>query len=66
MDKFPASRLKTDQFFLYWLALPENQELVRSRHLRKLTQLPHVHFISVAGMLRAWERLSVEWAARLA
>lgn len=27
--KFPASRLKTDQFFLQWLAHPENQELVR-------------------------------------
>lgn len=26
--KFPASRLKTDQFFLHWLAQPENQELV--------------------------------------
>ena len=28
--KFPASRLKTDQFFLHWLAQPENQELVRT------------------------------------
>lgn len=27
--KFPAARLKTDQFFLHWLALPENQDLVR-------------------------------------
>ena len=30
--KFPASRLKTDQFFLHWLAQPDNQELVRSEY----------------------------------
>jgi hypothetical protein len=33
--KFPASRLKTDQFFLHWLALPENQDLVRCYDFRR-------------------------------